>query len=47
MATPLTGAALKAVEAYIDIKRKLRGPKEDDPQIIKDKLTWQGPPPSA
>jgi hypothetical protein len=47
MANPLTGAAKKAVDAYIDIKRKLRGPREDDPPDVKAKLTWVAPPPPA
>jgi hypothetical protein len=40
MADPLTGAALEAANRYIEIKRHLRGPREDDTQTVKDLLTW-------
>lgn len=46
MAAPLTGAAKDAAEDYVEIKRRLKGPRDNDPQGERDKLTWVFPAPS-
>jgi hypothetical protein len=43
MAEPLTGAALQAANEYVDIKRKLKGPRDGDNISTKLELTWEFP----